>query len=53
VKGAGWHVSIEIASFRLLKGKGPRTAIEEAIAWALEPDHLARLTLEWRRLNNR
>jgi hypothetical protein len=53
VRGPGWRVSIEIASCRVLKGKGPRTDINEAIAWALNPENLSQLAAEWRRLNER
>ena len=53
VRGPGWSVSIVIASFRVLKGKGPKADLEEAIRWATDPDHMYRLAAEWRRFNER
>lgn len=53
LKGPAWTASVAIASFRILKGKGPKADLEEAIRWAMVPDNLYRLVYEWRRLNER
>lgn len=53
VRGAGWHVSISLGSFAVLKGKGPQSSLNEAIKWAMVPSNMYRLSFEWRRLNER
>ncbi len=53
VVGPDWSVVFEIASFDLMKGRGPRSALAEALTWAEEPQNLARLASEWNRLNVR
>jgi len=53
VRGPGWTASITIASFRILKGRGPKADLEEAIKWAMMPNNMYRLAYEWRRLNER
>ncbi|MBK5956775.1 hypothetical protein CCR97_00860 [Rhodoplanes elegans] len=53
VRGPGWTASIQIGSFQVLKGSGPKSALEEAIRWARMPANLHRLCDEWRRLNER
>jgi hypothetical protein len=53
VRGPGWTASITIASFRILKGRGPKVDLEEASKWAMKPDNMYRLAYEWRRLNER
>jgi hypothetical protein len=53
LKGSGWTASIEITSLEFLKGSAPRSALIEAVQWALVPENLALLASEWRRLNER
>ncbi|NVO13481.1 MAG: DUF4160 domain-containing protein [Rhodoplanes sp.] len=53
VRGPGWTAAIELGSFRVLKGRGPKSALEEAITWAESPDNQDRLAHAWRRLNER
>ena len=53
VRGPGWDVMVEIASLQIIKGSGSPVALHEALEWAREPKNAARLTAEWRRLNER
>ena len=53
VRGPGWSASIGMNSLQVLKGKGPKADIMEAIEWASVPENRLRLTSEWRRLNER
>lgn len=42
-----------MSSFQILRGKGPKAVLEEAIKWAMVPYNMYRLAHEWRRLNER
>jgi hypothetical protein len=53
VRGPGWNVVISMGSLVVLKGKGPRADIAEAIAWASASNNGLHLQSEWRRLNER
>jgi hypothetical protein len=53
IRGRGWSAVVDLASLLLTKGRGPKVAIEEAMAWARTPGNLALLWAEWRRLNER
>lgn len=53
VRGPGWTAAIQIGSLRVMKGWGPKSALEEAIRWAGSPDNQYRLAHEWRQLNER
>jgi hypothetical protein len=51
--GPDWTAVIEIASLELIKGEGPIGALREVVEWAQDPENLALLSSEWKRLNER
>ena len=53
VRGPGLSAAIGMNSLQVLKGKGPKANIMEAIEWASVPENRLRLASEWRRLNER
>ena len=53
VRGPGWTAAVAIGSLAILKGRGPRSDLDEAMAWAILPANMEVLAQWWRNLNER
>ena len=53
VLGPDVRASIDMVSLQILKGRGQRQALEQAIEWARDPANMAVLAAAWRKLNER
>ena len=53
IRGPGWTAAVAIGSNLLLKGRGTKADLDEAIGWAALPANQALLAQWWRVLNER
>ena len=53
IKGPNSKALIDMVTLEVMAGKAHRTDLSEARAWASDPNNLALLVSEWRRLNER
>ena len=53
IRGPGWTVTVGLGSLSVLKGRGPKSEIEGAMAWAMLPANLDLLARWWSYLNER
>jgi hypothetical protein len=51
--GRGWKLTIDITTLEVLRGRGPKADVAEAIRWATVTENLVILIDAWRRLNER
>ncbi|WP_080900986.1 MULTISPECIES: DUF4160 domain-containing protein [Rhodopseudomonas] len=53
LRGPNSNALIDMVTLEVVIGRASRQDLDEARAWASQPEHLALLMSEWRRLNER
>jgi hypothetical protein len=53
LRGPDSRATVDMVTLEVIAGKASKSDLAEVRAWAANPENLARLVSEWRRLNER